>query len=595
MKKLSASLIFCFLTINLLAQGVESIIRFHSKMSVHAYGSAQIEETIKINAQHQDIKRGIYRDIPKDKLGKIEPQNLFMDGEPHPYFTENQNKTLRINFGDDNYITTGEHIYKLIYNVQYAVSPFKNYDEVYWNVTGSDWNFPIEKASFELVLPQGVKTIDDKISLYTGTRGSKESFAKRVPIDGRLIFETAGILPSGSGFTVAVPFQKGIVNIKIPLWQNQFLQTILLVMLFIIVLIYMYWAYNKVGRDPKDTIVTEFKPPKDISPAFMRYFLNRNFDTKIFAVALASLAMKGAISIKSEKSFVSGGKTIIEKLQMNAPVEELSPEEENIINFFGEKTTLGASISTEEKQMLAKRIKEIEKEMKERNKQYRVKNNEYLILPLVIFGIATVLCFWLNNLFGDRLGNAIFVVLAFQIFAIFKQNISYDKKSLIGALFVYGGLFVFLCRLTVYKLVGYANLVFFVYFMLIASYIFALLIDNVTEQGRRLTAHIKGFKRYMETAEKYRAELSDPTDAEKIFCDYLPYAFALDMENKWMAIFSTVLSAAVLERSLSHIGGASALSSGSFMSGLNSSLSSSGAGGGGSSGGGRGGGGGGGR
>ncbi|MDR0645713.1 MAG: DUF2207 domain-containing protein, partial [Elusimicrobiota bacterium] len=293
MKNLLAAFIFIFLTLNLYAQGGERIIRFHALMRVNADGSARVEETIKINAEHKDIRRGIYRDIPKAKLGKIEPQSLFMDGEQHPYFTESEGQNLRINFGNDNFIDKGEHTYKLVYNVEYAARSFRNYDEVYWNVTGNDWIFPIEKASFELVLPEGAKVIENDISLYTGARGSKESFAKRVPISGSLIFETTKVLSAGEGFTVSVPFEKGVLNINIPLWRDQSAQTILLAIIFIIMLVYMYWAYNKVGRDPKDIIVTEFKPPQGISPAFMRYFINKGFDTKTFSVALVSLAMKG--------------------------------------------------------------------------------------------------------------------------------------------------------------------------------------------------------------------------------------------------------------------------------------------------------------
>jgi uncharacterized membrane protein len=247
--------------------------------------------------------------------------------------------------------------------------------------------------------------------------------------------------------------------------------------------------------------------------------------------------------------------------------------------------------------MLAKRSREIAKEMKEQNKQYRIGNKSYLIFPLTIFALLGTFCFWLSNLLTSRPGIDSFFIFIIWIIVIFFQNIKRKKKEIIVSVFIGTGFAAFLYFVSIRGGVEYINLMWFLYFMLIALSVFSSLIDNVTEDGRRLTAHIKGFKRYMQTAEKYRAELSDPTNAEKIFCDYLPYAFAFDIENKWMKTFENILSASVMERSLSYVGGAHAVSSGSFMSGLNSSLSSSGsgAGGGGSSGGGSGGGGGGGR
>ena len=72
-----------------------------------------------------------------------------MAGAPHPYFTERNGQNLRINFGDDNYISYGEHTYRLVYSMDRAVRFFDDYDELYWNVTGNEWNFPIAFASLD--------------------------------------------------------------------------------------------------------------------------------------------------------------------------------------------------------------------------------------------------------------------------------------------------------------------------------------------------------------------------------------------------------------------------------------------------------------
>jgi uncharacterized membrane protein len=126
----------------------------------------------------------------------------------------------------------------------------------------------------------------------------------------------------------------------------------------------------------------------------------------------------------------------------------------------------------------------------------------------------------------------------------------------------------------------------------------------ITPYGFLLLEQIKGFQRYLQTAEQYRTEFSNPQNAERIFTTYLPYAFAIDMQNKWFDKFEGIISSATMQEITQDIGDRNFVSSGlsrtissasSQSSSSSSGSSSSGSGGGGSSGGGRGGGGGGGR
>jgi len=132
---------------------------------------------------------------------------------------------------------------------------------------------------------------------------------------------------------------------------------------------------------------------------------------------------------------------------------------------------------------------------------------------------------------------------------------------------------------------------------------FARLLPSYTAKGRLVMDEIDGFKQYLSIAEKDRTFLSDPTNAQQIYCDYLPYAIALGVENKWTEYFEDALGRAILERSLRSRGlmvqsGMMSAYIGGFSSAMNRAsvkTSKTGSGGGGFSGGGFGGGGGGGR
>ena len=141
-------------------------------------------------------------------------------------------------------------------------------------------------------------------------------------------------------------------------------------------------------------------------------------------------------------------------------------------------------------------------------------------------------------------------------------------------------------------------------------------IDAPTKDGRAMLDRIAGFKQYLSITERDRLDrMQAPEDNLQLFERFLPYAIALEVENRWADRFTAMLAAASAAAATS--GGTSGFlwysgssspwgDPGGFVGSIGDSLSnavssastapgsSSGSGGGGSSGGGGGGGGGGG-
>jgi uncharacterized membrane protein len=148
--------------------------------------------------------------------------------------------------------------------------------------------------------------------------------------------------------------------------------------------------------------------------------------------------------------------------------------------------------------------------------------------------------------------------------------------------------------------------------VIVLHWVFIILLRAPTVPGRQVMDEIEGFKLYLGTAEKDRLNrMQSPTMTPELFERFLPYAFALGVENRWTRRFQSEIPRREREAanyqpawyhgdlgrasSLNHIGSklnsqlSSAISSAATPPG-----SSSGGGGGGFSGGGGGGGGGGG-
>lgn len=65
-------------------------------------------------------------------------------------------------------ISPGVHTYKLTYRVGRELGFFEDHDELYWNVTGNEWAFPIDSASATVLLPKGVAAKKIRHHAFTG-------------------------------------------------------------------------------------------------------------------------------------------------------------------------------------------------------------------------------------------------------------------------------------------------------------------------------------------------------------------------------------------------------------------------------------------
>src|SRR3546814_10138255 len=94
------------------AQARERILSYDTVIEVHADGSLDIVEDIRVRAEGRAIRRGIYRDFPtryRDRIGNrvvvgFEVVGVQRDGKPEPWFTENVDNGVRINTGNDDFL-----------------------------------------------------------------------------------------------------------------------------------------------------------------------------------------------------------------------------------------------------------------------------------------------------------------------------------------------------------------------------------------------------------------------------------------------------------------------------------------------------------
>ena len=199
-------------------------------------------------------------------------------------------------------VNPGLHEYVIRYRTTRQIGFFDSYDELYWNVTGNGWTFPIDVAEARINLPDKVEF--KQSAFYTGPQGAQGKDATIVEQQpGRIVFRTTRPLPVANGLTVAAGFPKGVVlqPTRMQQFQSMLQDDPALRTAAIgggVVILFYLLAWLLVGRDPpRGTIIPLFAPPEGMSAAAVRFVEDMTFDDRVFTAAIVGLGVNGHLKL----------------------------------------------------------------------------------------------------------------------------------------------------------------------------------------------------------------------------------------------------------------------------------------------------------
>ncbi|MBO6183682.1 MAG: DUF2207 domain-containing protein [Chryseobacterium sp.] len=502
---------------------------------------------------------------------------------------------------------------------------FEKYDELYWNVNGTEWNFPVDSISATVNLPQGAGIIQN--SCYKGGYGStSQDCIAKILSEHSMEWSAKDLSPS-EGLTIAVGFKKGImVPPPPPTFLEKFGILIAGIVVFLGLLFYYYSTWKKYGVDPETpTVYPQFNSPDDLSPASLGYIHNESFKNKYLTAALVNLAIKGYVQIiENEDAGVFGlfkSKQFTVKKLKNAD-QNLPKEEINLMNSLFSNISDSVTFDGKYDSKIEQAVRSFKSALNfQHDKMLNEGNNsKKLILPIfLILGVYFLGLFMSFKIFPEFekvfLGIFILAILtvAFVItIVLFKFFPGLFKVFLIFPVIAFVLLGMLIYRGSDFTIDNNFNFCYiFIVLGFMSLVIYQFLIKRPSEEKLRKKSLIDGFKMYMGAAENQQIKFHNPPEmTPQSFEKLLPFAMVLGVDEIWGKKFDDLLKKMSYEyqsnwyvgSSMNHFAMASVLNS-SLTQSIQSSAtqpsssgssSGSGSGGGGFSGGGGGGGGGGG-
>lgn len=130
--------------------GGEQILRYDVAVAIQRDASILVTERIVYDFGGQ-ARHGIIRGIPVqypysasyDRITPLTVRSVGSPDAPTQYTMDNTGGTVTIKIGDPDRTVTGVHTYTLTYLVRGVMNAFADHDELYWNVTGTGWLFPL--------------------------------------------------------------------------------------------------------------------------------------------------------------------------------------------------------------------------------------------------------------------------------------------------------------------------------------------------------------------------------------------------------------------------------------------------------------------
>jgi uncharacterized membrane protein YgcG len=484
------------------------IEKFSSEIVVAPNGSIDVTEVITVRFIGGPW-HGLYRSIPVEY---VTPQqlnySLFLtvkniadsDGNKLKFEASRERHYRKLKIFVPN-ADNSTHTISIEYTVSDALRFFEDHDELYWNITGDEWDIPIQSADARIILPEGTTNI--RANVFTGSFRSTAHDADVEIVGNGVEVRTRDPLRYHEGLTVAVAFDKSFVHEptafdKFSLFVRSNWPLGLPFVVFVI-MFYLWWTQ---GRDPRlRPIAAQYEPPDQLTPGEAGTLVDNSADMRDITSSIVDLSVRGYMVIEEHQKDRMLG--LVHDKDYNFVLKKersewatLKPHEQVLLNGFFTMGTVGESVSMSS---LENRFYKNLPDIKSRIFESLVTHGYYRRRP--------------DSVRASYIGAGV----------------------VIGLLCIWGGT-------GIASSMGMAPLTFIIAGVLSAAIIcgFGWFMPAHTEQGARALEGVLGFEDFLNHVESDRFNRTIKTP--QMFEKFLPFAMALGVEKNWSKAFQGIMT-----------------------------------------------------
>ena len=508
---LSSLIFLCLIeSVSLLPADARSFVlsRFDVELQVLSGGELLVTETV--SPRFEGAWNGIERLIPVEyRTPQGFNYTLFLD---RISVTDEQGTPLKFESSRERHYRNfriwipgaadATRTFVLKYLVRNGLKFFEDHDELYWNVTGDEWDVPIEQASVRILLPPQATGV--RAQALTGAYGAREQAATVTILGSGIEMRMTRPLGFREGLTAVVGWDKGLVAAPTVVEQTRMtLVSNWPLGIPVLAFLVMYRLWSTRGKDPRlRPIAVMYEPPDQLTPAEAGTLVDESPDTRDITATVVDLAVRGYVRISERKAEHLFGLWS----SMDYAFQRTKPRQE------------WAALPSFERLLLEALFKDSE--------------------------VDEILLSSLENRFYKSLPgihDAIFQSLQKRTY--YSQRPDRVKQGyLIGGI-AFGMLLTIGLGILADRW-GLAPLTVFVAGLLSGMIVigFGRIMPARTQQGTRALEGVLGFEEFLTRVEADRFDRVIKTP--ELFEKFLPYAMALGVEKNWAAAFETIVMTA---------------------------------------------------
>ena len=543
-------------------------------ISIDVQENGDLQVTERIDAFFNQQRHGIYRTIPTRNTfyyddgtvsRRASLKNISVEG--HEYTVESTSDGKKIKIGSASNFVFGDQTYVIHYTYNLGKDKFKDFDDLYYNLIGTEATEPIEHVSFAINMPKAFD--ESKVAMWSGQMRSKEDSRVEYQVsDNSIRGETTSVLMPGEALTVRVVMEDGYFAFKEVYEEHPEYMLLYAIPIAGLVICWLLWAMF--GNDQINEAPAAMYPPEGLSCPEIALVRKRKVVTDDVMAMLFSLADRGYLRIvdNPEKSSdfnivrvkLYDGDNELERMFMdglfkNATVVGTAGGFSAVNESDGTELADGGEAIIEAKKLHNKFYRVVNQIIRKANsnefkQKYYEKNTALPTAVAVLFSIACIACIGLALILGDTQSMPMFIaaiVLALVYIPAFVsalRNKGVAKIVTCAFLLIHASLFIipFYVMLSVISVDiddFFIGAVIVGVIGAIGCILAVIYMPKLTPYGAECFAHIESFRKNI--AATVGSNLSTMSAPEMPYAyAILPYAFMFGMTAKWMKKFSEV-------------------------------------------------------